>query len=289
MGHMLLYGTGTVDLKFTSGKIVQLKNVQHVPSIHKNLVSGTLLYRYGFKVVLESNKLVVSKSGQFIGKGYDCGGLFRFSLLDFNNKSVNHICVNVDDLANIWHSRLCHINFGSVSASMSLIPNITIVKGSKCHSCVQSKQPRKSHKAAEERHLAPLELIHSDLCEMNGVLTKGGKRYFMTLIDDASRFCYAYLLKTKDEALDYFKIYKAKVENQLERKIKRLRSDRGGKFFPKVFDDLCVEHGIIHERTPPYSPESNEIAERKNHTLTDLVNAMLDTCGLSKAWWGRQS
>jgi hypothetical protein len=41
---------------------------------------------------------------------------------------------------------------------------------------------------------------------MNGVLTKGGKRYFMTLMDDATRFCYVYLLKTKDETLDYFKI-----------------------------------------------------------------------------------
>jgi transposase InsO family protein len=186
---------------------------------------------------------------------------------------------------------LCHINFGSMSrlSTMSLIPNITIVKGSKCHSCVQSKQPRKPHKAAKERHLEPLELIHSDLCEMNGVLTKGGKRNFMTLIDDASRFCYVYLLRTKDEALDYFKIYKAEVENQLERKIKRLSSDRGGEFFPKVFDDFCAEHGIIHERTPHYSPESNVIAERKNRMLTDLVNATLDTCGLSKAWWGRQS
>ena len=102
---------------------------------------------------------------------------------------------------------------------MSLIPNFTIVKCSKCHNCVQSKQPRKPHKAAEERNLAPLELIHSDLCEMNGVLTKGGKRYFITLIDDASRFCYVYLLQTKDEAFDYFKIYKTEVENQLERKI----------------------------------------------------------------------
>ena len=37
---------------------------------------------------------------------------------------------------------------------------------------------------------------------------------------------------------------------------------------------------------PPCSPESNGIAERKNRTLTDLVNAMLDTAGLSKAWWG---
>jgi hypothetical protein len=54
---------------------------------------------------------------------------------------------------------------------------------------------------------------------MNGVLTKGEKRYFMTLIDDATKFCYVCLLRTKDEASDYFKIYKAKVENQLERKI----------------------------------------------------------------------
>jgi transposase InsO family protein len=281
-------GTGTVDLKFTSGKIVQLKNVQHVPSMNKNLVSGSLLCRDGFKVVLESNKVVVSRHGLFIGKGYDCGGLFRLSLLDFSNKCVNHICGGVNDDASLWHSRLCHVNFGLMKqlSSMSLIPSFTFAKGSKCHSCVQSKQPRKPHKAAEERNLAPLELIHSDLCEMNGVLTKGGKRYFMTLIDDATRFCYVYLLKSKDETLDYFKIYKAEVETQLERKIKRLRSDRGGEYFPKVFDDFCAEHGIIHERTPPYSPESNGIAERKNRTLTDLVNSMLDTAGLSKAWWG---
>lgn len=152
---------------------------------------------------------------------------------------------------------------------------------------MQSKQPRKPLKAAEERHLAPLELVHSDLCEMNGVLTKGGKKYFMTLIDDATRFCYIYLLQTKDEALDYFKIYKAEVENQLERKIKRLRSDRGGEYLSKIFDVFCEEHGIIHERTPPYSPQSNGVAERKNRTLTDLVNAMLDTASLSKAWWGQ--
>jgi hypothetical protein len=58
--HAFVHGIGTVDLKFTSGKIVQLKNVQHVPSMHKNLISGTLLCRDGFKVVLESNKIVVS-------------------------------------------------------------------------------------------------------------------------------------------------------------------------------------------------------------------------------------
>jgi hypothetical protein len=49
---------------------------------------------------------------------------------------------------------------------------------------------------------------------------------------------------------------------------------------------FCVEHGIIHEWTPPYSPQSNGVDERKNHDLTDLVNAMLETSGLSTEWWG---
>jgi hypothetical protein len=47
-----------------------------------------------------------------------------------------------------------------------------------------------------------------------------------------------------------------------------------------------VVHGIIYERMPPYSPQFNRIAERKNHTLTDLVNAMLETAKLSREWWG---
>jgi transposase InsO family protein len=152
---------------------------------------------------------------------------------------------------------------------------------------VQSKQPRKSHKEAEDRHLALPEHIHFDICEMNGVLTEGGQAYFMTMIDDASRYCYAYLLKIKDEALNYFKTYKAKVENQLEKKIKRFRSDRGYEYFSNEFDLFCAEHDIIHEMTQSYSPQSNGVAERKNHTLTDLVNSMLDTAGLSEVWWGR--
>jgi hypothetical protein len=84
---------------------------------------------------------------------------------------------------------------------------------------MQSKQPRKPHKAAEARNLAPLDLIHSDLCETNGILTKGGKRYFITFIDDSTRFCYVYLLESKYEALHYFQTYKAEARNQLERKM----------------------------------------------------------------------
>ena len=211
-------GVGTVNLKFTSGKIVRLKNMHYVPSVNKNLVSRSLLCRDGYKLVFDSNKFVISKYGTFVGKGYALGGLFRLSLSDICNKVVNHICNNSE--SNVWHSRLCHVNFGCMSrlAKLNLIPSFTTVKGSKCQVCVQAKQPRKSHTTAETRNLAPLELIHSDLCEMNGVLTKGGKKYFMTLIDDSTRYCRVYLLKSKDEALNFFNIYKAEVENQLDRK-----------------------------------------------------------------------
>jgi transposase InsO family protein len=105
----------------------------------------------------------------------------------------------------------------------------------------------------------------------------------MTVIDDASRYCYVYLLKTKDGAPNCFKTNKAEVENQLEKNIKCFRSDQGGEYFSNEFNLFYAEHGVIHESTPPYSPQSNEVAERKNHTLTNLINSMLDTTELSKA------
>ena len=69
-----------------------------------------------------------------------------------------------------------------------------------------------------------------------------------------------------------FLSYKAKVENQLNRKIKRRRSDRGGEYI--FLNDFCEKEGIIHEVTPPYSPESNAVAERKNRTLKEMMNAL---------------
>jgi hypothetical protein len=107
---------GTVDLTLTSEKIVQLKNVQHIPSINNNLVSGSLLCRDSFKVVLGLNKFIVSKCEQFIGKSYVCEGLLHFLVSDFCNKSVNNICDDINESdASVSLSHLCHLNFGSMS------------------------------------------------------------------------------------------------------------------------------------------------------------------------------
>jgi hypothetical protein len=92
----------------------------------------------------------------------------------YDENVVNFV---MNDESNVWHSRLCHVNFGYMMRlpSLSLIPKFTSVKKSKCYVCVESKQTRKPHKTDEARNLAPLELVHSDLSKMNGMLTKGGK------------------------------------------------------------------------------------------------------------------
>jgi hypothetical protein len=189
-----VHGIGRVDLKLTSGKTLSLKNVQHVPGINRNLISGSLLCRDGFKLVFESNKFIVSKFGLFIGKCYDSGGLFRLSVADDCNNvanSVSYFKLNVGEAA-VWHSRLCHISFDRIIqlSRLNLIPKIPVVRRSKCHACVQAKQPRKPFKSVGDKNLAPLDLIHSDLCEMNGILTRAAQKYFITffiiLLDIAS-------------------------------------------------------------------------------------------------------
>jgi hypothetical protein len=78
-----ILGVGTVELKVTSRNTVHLKNMQYAPTINKNLISVSLLCQDGYKLVFESNKVVMSKFGNFIGKGYISGGLFRLSTSDY--------------------------------------------------------------------------------------------------------------------------------------------------------------------------------------------------------------
>jgi hypothetical protein len=96
-------GVGTVDLKFTLGKIMQLKNVHHVLFIKKNLVSGSHLMKDGFKLVFESNNVVLSKYGTFVRKCYECKGMSHFSLEEFCDNVVNHVSTSTDE-TNICHS-----------------------------------------------------------------------------------------------------------------------------------------------------------------------------------------
>jgi len=108
---------------------------------------------------------------------------------------------------------------------LNLILKFSFNSFSRCEIHVQGKNTERSC-ASVTRTFEPLKLIHSYVCYSIRVLTQGGRIYFMTFIDDYSKFCYTYLLKFKDDVLDWFKVYKAEAENQLDKRIKILRSDR---------------------------------------------------------------
>ncbi|GJY41386.1 retrovirus-related pol polyprotein from transposon TNT 1-94 [Tanacetum coccineum] len=260
-------GFGTVKLKFTSGNVVTLQNVYHVPSNPKCLISVSKLDENGFKITFESRKVVISKNGVFVRKGYTLGGMYRVDDSSGSVGKIQNTNVSVVELPyfetngksvctiSLWHKRLAHTNVKNIEK----IKNNGLIKFQnkdfkKCETCVKSKFVKKPFPTVK-RKTTLLELIHSDICELNGILTRGGRRYFITFCDDYSRYLYVYLLRLKDEAFDSFKVYKA-------------------------------ENGIKHECTSPYTPQQNGLAERKNRTLVEIVNCMLNQSGLPTNLWG---
>ncbi|GJY86548.1 retrovirus-related pol polyprotein from transposon TNT 1-94 [Tanacetum coccineum] len=280
-------GEGDVILKMTSEKELKLTNVLYVPEIRKNLVSGWLLNKFGFRLVFESDKFVLSKNQMYVGKGYAVDAMFKLNVMVVKNdiNKMNSSAYLIES-SNVWHGRLGHVNFNSMRRLIKFnsIPNFRIDSKYKCETCVEAKLTRTSFKSVK-RTTEPLDMIHTDICDLKSLPTKGGNKYFITFIDDCTKYCYVYLLKSKDEAIDKFVLYKTEVENQLGKKIKVVRSDRGGEYVAP-FAELCAKHGIRHEFTAPYSPQQNGIAERKNRTLKEMVTAMLISSGMSQDMWG---
>ena len=109
---------------------------------------------------------------------------------------------------------------------LSLIPKVSLENHGKCEAFVEPKTTKKSCKSIE-RALELLNLIHSDLGDFKSTMTRGGKCSYITFIDDYSRYTRVYLLRNKHKARNVFIKYKNEVENQLSKKIKRLRTYRG--------------------------------------------------------------
>jgi transposase InsO family protein len=106
--------------------------------------------------------------------------------------------------------------------------------------------------------------VHTDL--VGPTTTNGLKsdKYFILLVDDYTRMTTVFFLKNKSEAFENFKIYKEMVENEMDSKIKCLRSYNGGEFISKKFMDYCSSHGIKRQFFVARTPLQNGVVERKN-------------------------
>ena len=116
-------GVGKVVLKMTTGRFLTLKDVLHVPEIQKNLVSGSLLSKNGFKLVFESDKFSLFKSEMYVGKGYFSNDLFKINVMTTfptfdNNKGTS--TVYMLELSNVWHGRLGHVNYHTLHRLINL-------------------------------------------------------------------------------------------------------------------------------------------------------------------------
>nr|GEV07010.1 putative zinc finger, CCHC-type [Tanacetum cinerariifolium] len=135
----------------------------------------------------------------------------------------------VDD-AWTWHARLGHANFYTleIMGKKRMVNRMPCDAHPKqlCNGCVVAKQTRQSFPdEAQRRASKPLELVHTDLCGPITPQSTGGNRYFLLIVDDWCRHMWVYLLRSKDEALAKFKIFKAQVEMETAHKVKVLRTD----------------------------------------------------------------
>ena len=121
---------------------------------------------------------------------------------------------------------------------------------------------------------------------MAPVTSHANCKYFVTFIDDYSRFTWIYFLHSKDEVFSVFKIFHAHIQNQFSAQIKILRSDNGGEYMSHLFQDFLQHHGIISQRSRPSTPQQNRVAERKNRHLLDVVRTLLLESSIpSRFWW----
>lgn len=133
-GTARVAGKGKVLLKFTLDKSLALHSVLHVPNMCRNLVSGLLLNKAGIKLVFESNKIVLSQNGDFVGKRFCHEGLFVLET-DCENMNISSNCsAYIVESLDLWHGRLGHVNVAASKRikQISLIPNLTNSEHSKC-------------------------------------------------------------------------------------------------------------------------------------------------------------
>ena len=124
-------GKGCMDLMMTLKKILTLHEVQHASEVRRNLISGSFLVRLGFRIVLESNKIVITQGDIFVGKGYVSEDLFKSNVVSPAISSSSSIALNVES-CDTWHGRLDHINLDTIRRMMNLnlIPNPRLITNS---------------------------------------------------------------------------------------------------------------------------------------------------------------
>lgn len=236
----------------------------------------TQIIENGNTVVFDKDGVQICKDKNVIASGQLIGNMFSMNIKTNEFAATANATGNNDSV--LWHRRLAHINF----AALNSLLNIKVKHDIQCVVCAEGKQSRKPFHDSGTRASGLLGLVHSDVCGPILIRSHGHARFFVTFIDDFSRKCFVYVLKSKGEVFTQFLKFKERVERETERKIKTLRTDNGTEYENNKFHEFFAKHGIKHEKSAPYSPQQNGLAERMNRTIIEKVRCMLFDSGLNK-------
>ena len=118
--------------------------------------------------------------------------------------------------AYLWHKRLGHISKERIKRLIKneILPDLDFTDLGICVDCIKGKQTKHTVNKEATRSSQLLEIIHTDICGPFDVPSFGGEKYFITFIDDFSRYGYIYLLHEKSQAIDALKVFRNEVERQ---------------------------------------------------------------------------
>ena len=228
-------------MELADGFTILLRDVLFVPSLQRNLISVSRLDKEQYECYFGHGKCAIWCNNIRVGVAFLHNELYLLSLREkiYSVNKVNEIVSasnkeqkkrkRTQDSSRLWHCRLGHISRGRIERLVKndILPPLEFSDIEQCIDCIKGKFVKQIKKGAT-RSTTTLEIIHTDICGPFSVKSVDGYDSFITFTDDYSRYGYIYPIKEKSEALDKFKIFKAEVENQHDKRIKIVRSDRGG-------------------------------------------------------------
>ena len=277
-GSLKIHGYGSVEFQGPDGSVITVSNVAYVPKATRNLISVKNITKVtGLKAIFAESHCELS-NGVRIGTYMD-GSLYCF---DYHPKTVAGVALTT--AAEVMHSKLGHPSPAVMkSLGYSPPPNIKL-----CPDCCAGKMTKVFPKTSFTKSTHPLELLHVDVC---GPISNPGlnnEAYFLTIVDDFTRWTSIYPLVNKSETKFHLRQFITYAETHFSAqnfKVSAVRSDNGGEFCNKDLKNYFMERGIVHQLTVPYNSSQNGVAERKHRTVQEKARTLLSESGLSNKFW----
>lgn len=139
------------------------------------------------------------------------------------------------------------------------LPFITYNKFGPCDVCHLSKQKHFPYHVSNSTFSHMFDIVHTDIWGPYFIPSLAGHRFFLTLVDDFSRFTWVILMKSKSKTRQHLRTFISFIENQFSTTLKFIRSDNGTEF---LMHDFFYSKGILHQRSCVECPQQNGLVER---------------------------